>query len=37
MPYLGDTYYQRNLPIVQQRLLAAGVRLGTLLNSILTG
>jgi len=36
-PILGDKYYNTNLPIVQQRLIAAGVRLGTLLNSILTG
>jgi hypothetical protein len=36
-PYLGDKYYDTNLPIIQQRLIAAGVRLGTLLNNILTG
>jgi len=36
-PNLGDVYYNRNLPIVQQRLIAAGVRLGNLLNRLLTG
>jgi hypothetical protein len=35
IPVLGDTYYQNNLPIVKQRLIAAGVRLGQLLNNIL--
>lgn len=30
-------YVKTNLPIIQQRLIAAGVRLATLLNSILTG
>jgi len=34
---LGTTYYDRNLPIVKQRLIAAGVRLGQLLNNILVG
>jgi len=34
---LGDTYYNTNLPIVKQRLIAAGVRLGQLLNNILVG
>jgi hypothetical protein len=34
---LSEVYYNRNLPIVFQRLIAAGVRLGKLLNSILTG
>jgi len=33
-PQLGDTYYHRNLPIVQQRLIAAGVRLGAILNKL---
>lgn len=37
VPTLGDEYYDTNLPIVQQRLIAGGVRLGYLLNSILTG
>jgi hypothetical protein len=31
---LGESYYTHNLPIIQQRLVAAGVRLGALLNSI---
>jgi len=34
---LSDNYYNRNLPIVQKRLVASGVRLGTLLNNILGG
>lgn len=34
---LGDAYYNRNLPIVKQRLIAAGVRLGAVLNAVLTG
>jgi len=34
---LGDAYYDRNLPIVQQRLIAAGVRLAAVLDSILSG
>jgi hypothetical protein len=33
-PDLSDTYYNHNLPIIKQRLMAAGIRLGTLLNSI---
>jgi len=33
-PYLGEQYYDRNLPIVQQRLIAGGVRLGLLLDTI---
>jgi len=37
VPALGQKYYDVNLPIIQQRLIAAGVRLGTLLNAILTG
>jgi len=36
-PSLGDVYYNRNLPIVQQRLIAAGVRLATLINTLFTG
>jgi len=32
---LGEDYYQRNLPIIQQRLIAGGVRLGQLLNTTL--
>jgi len=36
-PQLSSVYYNRNLPIVKQRLIAAGVRLGQLLNNILTG
>lgn len=35
--YLGEDYYNANLPIIQQRLVAAGVRLGTLLNNIFSG
>jgi len=35
VPQLGDVYYNRNLPIVQLRLIAGGVRLGTSLNSLL--
>ncbi len=34
---LGDEYYNTNLPIIQQRLIAAGIRLGQLLNTILVG
>jgi len=36
-PELGEWYYDKNILIVQQRLIAAGVRLGTLLNNILVG
>jgi len=36
-PQLSDVYYNRNLPIIKQRLIAAGVRLGQLLNNLLTG
>ena len=31
---IGDEYYNANLPIVQQRLIAAGVRLANLLNNL---
>jgi len=31
---LGQWYYNTNLPVVQQRLIAAAVRLAALLNSI---
>jgi len=37
IPQLDDDYYNTNLPIVQQRLIAGGVRLGKLLNSLLVG
>jgi len=33
-PSLGTWYYNQNLPVVQQRLVAASVRLAQLLNSI---
>jgi len=33
-PNLTDDYYNRNIPIVKERLMAAGIRLATLLNSI---
>jgi len=36
-PNLGDQYYTVNLPIVKDRLIAAGVRLGLLLDTILGG
>lgn len=36
IPHLGEEYYDRNLPVVQARLMAAGVRLGHTLESILT-
>jgi len=35
-PQLDEDYYNRNLPIIQWRLIAAGVRLGNLLNKVLT-
>jgi len=35
VPKLGEKYYHANLPVVQQRLIAGGVRLGLLLNTIL--
>jgi len=35
-PELGDAYTTENLPVAEQRLLVAGVRLGALLNVILT-
>lgn len=31
---LGQSYYDHNLPIIKQRLIAAGVRLGALINNI---
>jgi len=34
---IGEAYYDDNLPIIKYRLIAAGVRLGTLLNTILEG
>eukprot|EP01115_Flamella_aegyptia_P007187 TRINITY_DN29922_c0_g1_i1.p1 TRINITY_DN29922_c0_g1~~TRINITY_DN29922_c0_g1_i1.p1 ORF type:complete len:294 (+),score=125.74 TRINITY_DN29922_c0_g1_i1:90-971(+) len=34
IPDLGDAYYNANIPIVKQRLVAAGVRLANLLNNI---
>jgi hypothetical protein len=34
---LGDDYYNENLPVVKDRLTAAGVRLAKLLNNIFTG
>ena len=34
--HLGDDYYNDNLPIIKQRLVAAGVRLGNLLNTLFT-
>jgi len=37
VPELGEWYYEQNLPIVKQRLIAAGVRLGSLMNSICDG
>lgn len=37
VPQLDEDYYNRNLPIVQWRLIAAGVRLASLLNNILGG
>jgi len=37
IPTLDETYYQANLPIVQQRLIAAGLRLGNLFNNVLIG
>jgi len=33
-PNLSDSYYNANLPIVKLRLMAAGIRLATLLNAI---
>lgn len=33
-PSLGDDYYNLNMPIVKERLIAAGIRLAALLNSI---
>jgi len=32
---LGEKYYQHNIPIVKERIVAAGVRLAALLNSML--
>jgi hypothetical protein len=34
MPYIGDDYYNRNLPIIQSRLIGGGVRLAKYLNNI---
>ncbi len=34
---LDQAYYERNLPVVEQRLSMAGVRLAAVLNSVLTG
>jgi len=35
VPKLGEVYYDDNLPIIQQRLIAAGVRLAVVLNTVL--
>jgi len=37
VPYLYDNYYNANLPVVKLRLIAGGVRLGQLLNTLLVG
>ncbi len=34
-PLVSDEYLRTNLPVVEERLLAAGVRLGALLNALL--
>lgn len=34
MPYLGDAYFEKNLPLLQMRLIGGGVRLGAVLNNI---
>jgi len=34
VPYLGEVYYDRNLPIVQQRLIAGGLRLSVVLDGV---
>jgi len=36
VPNLADGYYDRNLPIVQWQLIAGGVRLGVLLDTLLS-
>jgi len=33
---IGEEYYDYHLPIIQQRLIAAGIRLGTLFNNLLS-
>jgi len=35
VPAIGEAYYQRNLPIIKQRLIAAAIRLAQMLNRIL--
>jgi len=35
VPSLGEAYYKKNLPVVQQRLIAGGLRLGQSLNTVL--
>lgn len=35
LPWIGPHYYAHNLPIIQQRLMAAGIRLATLINAAL--
>jgi len=35
IPALGEEYYTQHIPIVQQRLIAAGLRLAHLFNTIL--
>lgn len=37
VPQIDQDYYDSHFPIIQQRLIAAGARLGQLLNNILTG
>ena len=37
VPQLGDAYYDENLPVVKERLVAAGVRLAKVLNTVLAG
>lgn len=34
---IDEDYYSRNLPLIQQRLIAAGVRLSQVLNKVLVG
>jgi len=35
-PQLGQAYYAKNLPVVQQRLIAGGIRLAQVLNTVLS-
>jgi hypothetical protein len=34
LPYLADNYFNKNFPIIKQQLIAGGIRLASILNSV---